>query len=138
MRGPAEAPAARTSAVSPWGSRRSAAALHAASCAALRATSSADAVAAVGLLTYAATGFPEPYQLVDAVMGTGLMASWWVRDPIFATLVAFSAATVSALVVARGAAQDAAWSAPAERREPPGETADVLAAGASAGPRTRQ
>jgi Glycosyltransferase family 87 len=93
------------------------------------------AVAAVGLLTYTATGFPEPYRLVDAVMGTGLMASWWVRDPIFATLVAFSAATTAALLVARSAAQDAAWSASVERRERPEEAGDVLAAGASAGPR---
>ena len=93
------------------------------------------AVAAVGLLTYSASGFPELYKQLDAVMGTGLLSSWWVRDPIFATLVAFSAATASALLVARRAAQDAAWSTAAERREPPEESADILAAGASAGPR---
>ena len=92
------------------------------------------AVAAAGLLTYTATGFPELYQLVDAVVGTALLTSWWVRDPIFATLVAFSAATAAALVIARRAAEHARWNTATDLRDhrPAEDGADVLATGASA------
>jgi hypothetical protein len=65
------------------------------------------AIVVVGLLTYTATGFVKPYEAVDRVLGSSLLTSPWITEPMFATLVAFAMAVVCAGVLGRGGGRDA-------------------------------
>jgi hypothetical protein len=72
------------------------------------------AIATIGLLTYTATGFVKPYEVVDRVLGLGLVTSRWVSEPMFATLLAFATAVLAAAVIGQRARAESTHP-PAER-----------------------
>jgi len=61
------------------------------------------AIVVIGLLTYTATGFVRPYEVVDRVLGLSLATSRWVTEPMFATLLVFAMVVVAAAVIGQRA-----------------------------------